>query len=66
VLVFWYGVGFLRILVIPLQTGVGLLLRRLGAALVSLLLAALRYGVSPTGFVWLSIPKVNNRLDWHP
>jgi predicted acyltransferase len=34
-----------------------------GGSMVSLLLAALRYGVSPTGFVWLSIPEVNRCLD---
>jgi hypothetical protein len=37
-----------------------------GGSMVSLLLAAPRYGVSPTGFVWLSIPEINQRLDWHP
>jgi hypothetical protein len=37
-----------------------------GGSMVSLLLAAPRYGVSPTGFVWLSIPEINRRLDWHP
>jgi hypothetical protein len=37
-----------------------------GGSMVSLLLAAPRYGVAPTGFVWLSIPEINRRLDWHP
>jgi hypothetical protein len=37
-----------------------------GGSMVSLLLAAPQYGVASTGFVWLSIPEVNQRLDWHP